>query len=187
MSAAWKAKSCGGEPRAPRYKINCREWLQKKARSDYRAFFIGTRGFEPPTFWSRTRRATRLRYAPFGLFNDCPSNEAAYTRHEVIRQMFFSKKLHDVRKVKRVMRQRMGEWAEGDAEIIEESAIQWYNGEAVSLSHGRGAFPASARAWFCGSWPVDIHACGTRLMGRSASVMGMTSGGIHAVINSGPI
>src|SRR5579863_1953439 len=25
---------------------------------------IGARGFEPPTSWSRTKRATRLRYAP---------------------------------------------------------------------------------------------------------------------------
>jgi hypothetical protein len=25
---------------------------------------VGARGFEPPTSWSRTRRATRLRYAP---------------------------------------------------------------------------------------------------------------------------
>ena len=25
---------------------------------------VGARGFEPPASWSRTRRATRLRYAP---------------------------------------------------------------------------------------------------------------------------
>ncbi len=25
---------------------------------------VGVRGFEPPTFWSQTRRATRLRYTP---------------------------------------------------------------------------------------------------------------------------
>ncbi len=32
-----------------------------------RAFFIvvGARGFEPPASWSRTKRATKLRYAPF--------------------------------------------------------------------------------------------------------------------------
>ena len=28
------------------------------------AFLIGARGFEPPTSCSRSRRATRLRYAP---------------------------------------------------------------------------------------------------------------------------
>src|SRR5271165_2145799 len=28
------------------------------------AIFVGARGFEPPTPWSRTRCATRLRYAP---------------------------------------------------------------------------------------------------------------------------
>ena len=27
---------------------------------------VGARGFEPPTPWSRTRCATRLRYAPNG-------------------------------------------------------------------------------------------------------------------------
>ena len=27
---------------------------------------VGERGFEPLTFWSRTKRATRLRYSPFG-------------------------------------------------------------------------------------------------------------------------
>ena len=25
---------------------------------------VGARGFEPPTSWSQTKRATRLRYAP---------------------------------------------------------------------------------------------------------------------------
>ena len=28
---------------------------------------VGARGFEPPTPWSRTRCATRLRYAPSGM------------------------------------------------------------------------------------------------------------------------
>ena len=27
-------------------------------------FLVGAEGFEPPTFWSQTRRATKLRYAP---------------------------------------------------------------------------------------------------------------------------
>jgi hypothetical protein len=26
---------------------------------------VGAGGFEPPAFWSQTRRATKLRYAPF--------------------------------------------------------------------------------------------------------------------------
>ena len=26
---------------------------------------VGEMGFEPMTFWSRTKRATRLRYSPF--------------------------------------------------------------------------------------------------------------------------
>ena len=30
---------------------------------------VGARGFEPPTSWSQTRRATRLRYAPCLLIN----------------------------------------------------------------------------------------------------------------------
>jgi hypothetical protein len=28
------------------------------------AVLVGAAGFEPATFWSQTRRATRLRYAP---------------------------------------------------------------------------------------------------------------------------
>ena len=27
-------------------------------------WMVGAEGFEPSTFWSRTKRATRLRYAP---------------------------------------------------------------------------------------------------------------------------
>ncbi len=27
-------------------------------------FLVGATGFEPTTFWSRTKRATKLRYAP---------------------------------------------------------------------------------------------------------------------------
>ncbi len=32
---------------------------------------VGARGFEPPTSWSQTRRATRLRYAPKDEFLTC--------------------------------------------------------------------------------------------------------------------
>ncbi len=28
---------------------------------------VGVKGFEPPTFWSQTRRATKLRYTPIKL------------------------------------------------------------------------------------------------------------------------
>ena len=31
---------------------------------------VGAAGFEPATFWSQTRRATRLRYAPMGMAFD---------------------------------------------------------------------------------------------------------------------
>ena len=31
---------------------------------------VGAGGFEPPTFWSRTKRATSLRYTPYKSFND---------------------------------------------------------------------------------------------------------------------
>src|SRR5262249_17016319 len=34
---------------------------------------VGARGFEPPTSCSQSRRATRLRYAPFGKLYACPS------------------------------------------------------------------------------------------------------------------
>jgi hypothetical protein len=33
---------------------------------------VGARGFEPPTPWSRTMCATRLRYAPPGIFRHIP-------------------------------------------------------------------------------------------------------------------
>ena len=60
----------------------CRErdwyagWIQmnKKKRTilDRAFYLIGTRGFEPPAFCSRSRRATRLRYAPnFGRAERC--------------------------------------------------------------------------------------------------------------------
>jgi hypothetical protein len=32
---------------------------------------VGARGFEPPTPWSRTRCATRLRYAPNVMLSGC--------------------------------------------------------------------------------------------------------------------
>ena len=35
-----------------------------KPESENQQFMVGARGFEPPTFWSQTRRATKLRYAP---------------------------------------------------------------------------------------------------------------------------
>ncbi len=36
---------------------------------------VGARGFEPPAPWSRTRCATRLRYAPTAEMNDLPDVE----------------------------------------------------------------------------------------------------------------
>jgi hypothetical protein len=33
---------------------------------------VGVRGFEPPTSWSQTRRATRLRYTPTTSSNTPP-------------------------------------------------------------------------------------------------------------------
>src|SRR5258707_8701435 len=35
---------------------------------------VGARGFEPPTPWSRTRCATRLRYAPTAYARDSRKN-----------------------------------------------------------------------------------------------------------------
>ena len=32
-----------------------------------RSYMVGAEGFEPSAFWSRTKRATRLRYAPKGV------------------------------------------------------------------------------------------------------------------------
>ncbi len=31
---------------------------------------VGARGFEPPASWSRTKRATKLRYAPPNQYHD---------------------------------------------------------------------------------------------------------------------
>ncbi len=31
---------------------------------------VGVTGFEPATFWSRTKRATKLRYTPIGGANE---------------------------------------------------------------------------------------------------------------------
>lgn len=52
------------------------------------AYFIvvGARGFEPPTPWSRTRCATRLRYAPNKLGLSSPSFFACQTK---IRALYF--------------------------------------------------------------------------------------------------
>ena len=38
--------------------------LSRTFRKDSFGGLVGARGFEPPTPWSRTRCATRLRYAP---------------------------------------------------------------------------------------------------------------------------
>ncbi len=36
----------------------------KKTLDDSRVSMVGVAGFEPATFWSRTKRATKLRYTP---------------------------------------------------------------------------------------------------------------------------
>ena len=45
-------------------------------------FMVGAVGFEPTTFWSQTRRATGLRYAPFHVHNI--SAEAGKSSAEII-------------------------------------------------------------------------------------------------------
>ena len=44
----------------------CAGFVQEVGRS-FIFFVVGARGFEPPTSCSQSRRATRLRYAPFLL------------------------------------------------------------------------------------------------------------------------
>jgi hypothetical protein len=38
---------------------------------------VGAEGFEPPTLWSQTRCATRLRYAPTKLVYPIGADESA--------------------------------------------------------------------------------------------------------------
>lgn len=45
-------------------------------------FMVGAVGFEPTTFWSQTRRATGLRYAPSHVYNI--SAEAGKSSAEII-------------------------------------------------------------------------------------------------------
>ena len=47
------------------------QWIKKSAESVFflQDFLVEATGFEPTTFWSRTKRATKLRYA--SILIDC--------------------------------------------------------------------------------------------------------------------
>ena len=42
---------------------------------------VGESGFEPPASWSRTKRATRLRYSPILFKNDLPARRPTADIH----------------------------------------------------------------------------------------------------------
>ena len=50
---------------------------------------VGEEGFEPPTLWSQTRCATKLRYSPRYLTGWLPVDGAYNTGSEFIRKGFF--------------------------------------------------------------------------------------------------
>ncbi|CDT49206.1 hypothetical protein VCR5J5_340017 [Vibrio crassostreae] len=53
-------------------------------------YMVGEEGFEPPTLWSQTRCATKLRYSPRYLTGSLPVDGAYNTDSEFIRKRFFS-------------------------------------------------------------------------------------------------
>ncbi|SON51161.1 protein of unknown function [Vibrio tapetis subsp. tapetis] len=56
----------GEEPTLNKPNPRLSGFKRKKASSNDEAFLIvvGEEGFEPPTLWSQTRCATKLRYSP---------------------------------------------------------------------------------------------------------------------------
>jgi hypothetical protein len=71
---------------------------------------VGAGGFEPPASWSRTKRATGLRYAPI-----CSNNERKYTEHGAVNQET-SPKLRDHPRVGCRVRPRI---------LLCKSGVQW--------------------------------------------------------------
>ena len=51
---------------------------------------VGEEGFEPPTLWSQTRCATKLRYSPRYLTGLLPVDGAYNTDSEFMRKRFSS-------------------------------------------------------------------------------------------------
>ena len=46
-----------------RFGVRCAKEIKKNRKPfDFRHFLVEVTGFEPATFWSRTKRATKLRY-----------------------------------------------------------------------------------------------------------------------------
>ena len=41
--------------------------IKNRKPFDFRLFLVEVTGFEPATFWSRTKRATKLRYTSLSL------------------------------------------------------------------------------------------------------------------------
>lgn len=90
------ARPAGLEPAAIRLEGGCsiqlsygrlkgQTWLEK---------MVGVEGFEPPTLWSQTRCATKLRYTPTKLGDCRVSGGANNTDAPHGRQRLFQKKLN---------------------------------------------------------------------------------------------
>ena len=64
---------------------------------------VGARGFEPPTPWSRTRCATRLRYAPNVMLSGyrCSLNATRGPREGSLNRSTDTRSLADIRGVLR--------------------------------------------------------------------------------------
>ena len=54
----------GLRPLLPTTNASCPDKKNKRRPNGRLVFLVGARGFEPPTSCSRSRHATRLRYAP---------------------------------------------------------------------------------------------------------------------------
>ena len=68
--------------------------MQKSRGISATAFFnvVGEEGFEPPTLWSQTRCATKLRYSPRCLTEDLSPSTDAYITDSLERRKRFLQK-----------------------------------------------------------------------------------------------
>ncbi len=65
----WRQWQTGLSQGSNRGKEEEREWHRKRKTPPKRGSkLVGERGFEPPTHWSQTSCATKLRYSPMYCF-----------------------------------------------------------------------------------------------------------------------
>ena len=58
--------------------LKCKKAVAPSITKSATAFFnvVGEEGFEPPTLWSQTRCATKLRYSPTNFVSTLGNNES---------------------------------------------------------------------------------------------------------------